>query len=228
MRIVNLRKESIIFVVCMGIILGSLINSVNNEIEPTFAMPLSNKIILIDAGHGGWDPGKIAGKNIFEKDINLSIAKKLQEYLEQSGAFVFMTRATDTALSNKKMSDMRNRREISNQTKADMMLSIHQNSFVREKANGAQVFYYKDSSDGKNLAECIQKEIKKNADENNNHVAQTNSDYYILRKIKIPSVIIECGFLSNNNERQKLLDDKYQNKIAWAIYLGVLDYYTKK
>ena len=90
-------------------------------------MPLSNKIILIDAGHGGWDPGKIAGKNIFEKDINLSIAIKLQEYLEQSGAFVFMTRTTDTALRNKKMSDMRNRKEISNQTKADMMLSIHQN-----------------------------------------------------------------------------------------------------
>ena len=77
MRIVNLRKESIIFVVCMGIILGSLINSVNREIEPTFAMPLSNKIILIDAGHGGWDPGKIVGKNIFEKDINLSIAKMI-------------------------------------------------------------------------------------------------------------------------------------------------------
>lgn len=211
----------------MGIILGSLINSVRNEIKPTFSMPLSNKIILIDAGHGGWDPGKVAGNNIFEKDINLSIAKKLQEYLEQSGAFVFMTRVEDKALSDKKMQDMRNRKEISNSTSADMMISIHQNSFSQKNIKGAQVFYYKESDSGKKLAELIQNEIKENVDANNNRVAKTNSDYYVLRKIKIPSVIVECGFLSNTNELEKLTSSDYQNKIAWAIYLGILDYYSQ-
>lgn len=227
MKVFSIKKESIIFVICMGIILANLINSIGNETKPTFSMPLSNKIILIDAGHGGWDPGKVASNNIFEKDINLAIAKKLQEYLEQSGAFVFMTRVEDEALSDKKMKDMLNRKEISNSTSADMMVSIHQNSFSQEKVKGAQVFYYKESESGKKLAEFIQTEIKKNIDENNNRVAKTNSDYYILRKIKIPSVIVECGFLSNNNELEKLTSDEYQNKIAWAIYLGILDYYSQ-
>lgn len=227
MKVFSIKKESIIFVICMGIILGSLINSVRNEIKPTFSMPLSNKIILIDAGHGGWDPGKVAGNNIFEKDINLSIAKKLQEYLEQSGAFVFMTRVEDKALSDKKMQDMRNRKEISNSTSADMMISIHQNSFSQKNIKGAQVFYYKESDSGKKLAELIQNEIKENVDANNNRVAKTNSDYYVLRKIKIPSVIVECGFLSNTNELEKLTSSDYQNKIAWAIYLGILDYYSQ-
>lgn len=227
MKVFSIKKESIIFVICMGIILSSLINSIRNETKPTFSMPLSNKIILIDAGHGGWDPGKVATNNIFEKDINLVIAKKLQEYLEQSGAFVFMTRVEDKALSDKKMQDMMTRKEISNSTNADMMISIHQNSFSQKNVKGAQVFYYKESNNGKKLAELIQAEIKNNVDENNNRVAKTNSDYYILRKIKIPSVIVECGFLSNNNELEKLSSNDYQNKIAWSIYLGILDYYSQ-
>lgn len=102
MRVFSVKKESIIFVVCIGIVLGSLINSIGNEICPTFSMPLSNKIILIDAGHGGWDPGKVAANNILEKNVNLDIAKKLQEYLQQSGAFVLMTRSDDEALGEKK------------------------------------------------------------------------------------------------------------------------------
>lgn len=228
MRVFSVKKESIIFVICMGIILGSLINSVNNETKPTFSMPLSRKIILIDAGHGGWDPGKVATTNILEKNVNLDIAKKLQEYLEQSGAFVLMTRTEDKALGNRKMNDMRSRKEISNSTSADMMISIHQNSFSQEKVKGAQVFYYKESNSGQKLAEFIQAQIKKNIDQNNNRIAKTNSDYYILKQIKIPSVIVECGFLSNNGELAKLTSNDYQNKIAWAIYLGILDYYDAK
>lgn len=228
MRVFSVKKESIIFVVCIGIVLGSLINSIGNEICPTFSMPLSNKIILIDAGHGGWDPGKVAANNILEKNVNLDIAKKLQEYLQQSGAFVLMTRSNDEALGEKKMKDMRNRKEISNSTNADMLISIHQNSFAQEKVKGAQVFYYKKSESGKKLAEFIQAQLKKNIDANNNRVAKINSDYYILKQIKIPSVIVECGFLSNNDELNKLTNSDYQNKIAWAIYLGILDYYGSK
>ena len=104
MRVFSIKKESIIFVICMGIIFAGLINSIDkkNKTQETFFMPLAKKIILIDAGHGGWDPGKVAKNNICEKDINLSIAKKLKEYLEQNGAFVLMTRVEDKALAEKK------------------------------------------------------------------------------------------------------------------------------
>lgn len=127
MRVFSVKKESIIFVVCIGIVLGSLINSIGNEICPTFSMPLSNKIILIDAGHGGWDPGKVAANNILEKNVNLDIAKKLQEYLQQSGAFVLMTRSDDEALGEK-MKDMRNRKRFQIQpmlTCLSVFIKIH-------------------------------------------------------------------------------------------------------
>ena len=170
MRVLSIKKESIIFVICIGIIFAGLINSIDkkNKTQETFFMPLAKKIILIDAGHGGWDPGKVAENNICEKDINLSIAKKLKEYLEQNGAFVLMTRVEDKALAEKKIKDMLARKKI--------------------------------------------------CEENEN-------SYFILKKIIKPSVIVECGFLSNDNELDNLIDDDYQNKIAWGIYLGILDYY---
>ena len=200
MRVLSIKKESIIFVICIGIIFAGLINSIDkkNKTQETFFMPLAKKIILIDAGHGGWDPGKVAENNICEKDINLSIAKKLKEYLEQNGAFVLII---------------------------DMMISVHQNSFPEKNVHGAQVFYYKNSNEGKKLADCIQTQLKNNLDKNNNRAAKINSSYFILKKIIKPSVIVECGFLSNDNELENLLDDDYQNKIAWGIYLGILDYY---
>jgi len=225
MKVISITKESIIFIICMGIILAGLLNSVASETQTTFFMPLSNKIIIIDAGHGGWDPGKVAKNNILEKDLNLIIAKKLQEYLEQSGAFVLMTRTEDTALGERKRIDMKTRKEITNSSEADMLISIHQNAYHTEHAKGAQVFYYKESQNAKKLANAIQNEIKKHTEQNKNRVAKTNSDYFILKNIKIPSVIVECGFLSNQNDLYKLTNEDYQNKISWAIYLGILDYY---
>jgi N-acetylmuramoyl-L-alanine amidase len=228
MKVISIKKESIIFIICIGIILSGLINSLMQETKPTFFMPLSNKIIIIDAGHGGWDPGKIAQDNILEKDLNLKVAKKVQQYLEQSGAFVLMTRTKDEALGNIKVIDMKTRREITDASQADMLISIHQNAHTKKSANGAQVFYYNNSTSGKRLAEAIQEQIKKNTDQNQKRSAKTNSSYYILKNIKIPSVIIECGFLSNDNDLEKLINDDYQNKISWAIYLGIIDYYNKK
>ena len=137
-----------------------------------------------------------------------------------------MTRIEDKALADKKIKDMLERKKICEENKnIDMMISVHQNSFPKENAKGAQVFYYKNSNDGKKLAECIQKQLKNNLDKTNNRVAKTNSSYFMLKKINKPSIIIECGFLSNKHELDNLLDNDYQNKIAWAIYLGILDYY---
>ena len=228
MRVLSIKKESIIFVICIGIIFAGLINSIDkkNKTQETFFMPLAKKIILIDAGHGGWDPGKVVKNNICEKDINLSVAKKLKEYLEQNGAFVLMTRVEDKALAEKKIKDMLARKKICEENEnIDMMISVHQNSFPEKNVHGAQVFYYKNSNEGKKLADCIQTQLKNNLDKNNNRAAKINSSYFILKKIIKPSVIVECGFLSNDNELENLLDDDYQNKIAWGIYLGILDYY---
>lgn len=188
-------------------------------------MPLEKKIIAIDAGHGGWDPGKKGKNGENEKDINLAIAKKLTMLLEGSGAVVYTIRNSDEALGDSKGEDMNERKEIIDKSEADIMVSIHQNSYPSEEIKGAQVFYHGTSDDGKKLAGCIQKELSEILDSSNDRVEKSNESYYILRKTEIPSVIVECGFLSNPDEEIKLNSDDYQNKTAWAIYCGIVDYF---
>lgn len=227
MKVFSIKKESIILVLCISFIFAIILNSIwLDNSSPIFFMPLSKKIIIIDAGHGGWDPGKVIDKNIYEKDINLSISKKLQEYLEQSGAFVLMTRFEDEALANRKTKDLQERKKISNQSKADMLVSIHQNSFVKNKIHGTQVFYRNNSLLSKLLANSVQESMRKNLDKNNLRLAKIDSHYFILKQIEIPAIIVECGFMSNSQDLENLCDLKYQNKIAWSIYLGVLDYFN--
>jgi len=191
---------------------------------PTFAV-MPKKVIMIDAGHGGWDPGMIGDDTVIEKTINLEIAARLQAILEQSGAFVINTRVQDEALGDRKRSDMSGRRDIANTGNADILISIHQNSFQDERVRGAQVFYYSLSEESKRLAECIQAEIKGFVQLSNHLEPKAVNSYYILKETTIPAVIVECGFLSNPEERRNLADPEYQEKIAWAIYLGILKYF---
>ncbi len=188
-------------------------------------LPVENKTIVIDAGHGGFDPGKEGVSGEDEKYINLKIANYLQQYLEQSGASVIITRNDDNALGNTKNADMSERRNIINESDADITVSIHQNSFPSEKVHGAQVFYYKDSEEGKKLAECVQDSLIDTLDTSNTRAAKANSDYYMLRTNSTPSIIVECGFLSNPSEETYLNSSDYQQKTAWAIYKGILDYF---
>ena len=180
--------------------------------------------MVIDAGHGGWDPGKVT-EDVLEKNINLQIALKLQNYLEQGGSIVMMTRITDEALGDKKNSDLQSRRNLSALSKADILISIHQNSYPDENVRGAQVFYYSRSEKSKMLAEFIQAEIKNFADTSNKREITPNDDYYLLKQTEIPAVIIECGFLSSASERERLVTREYQEKIAWAIYKGIVNYF---
>ena len=191
---------------------------------PTFAI-IPRKVILIDAGHGGWDPGMTVDGTIVEKSPNLEISAKLQAILEQAGAFVINTRVQDEALGDRKSSDLAGRREIADTGNADIMISIHQNSFTDESVRGAQVFYYSLSEESKRLATYIQAEIKNFVQTSNHREPKADSSYYILKKTTIPAVIVECGFLSNPEERQNLINPEYQEKIAWAIYLGILKYF---
>ncbi|MGN0383776.1 MAG: N-acetylmuramoyl-L-alanine amidase [Eubacterium sp.] len=189
--------------------------------------------VIIDAGHGGNDPGKIGVSGEVEKEINLQIAQKLKNVMEEKGFCVVMTRESDAGLyestdSNKKRSDMAKRCEIINsQFESDdntICISIHQNSYTSQSIHGAQVFYYSKSESGKLMAELIQQSLIENVDPTNTRIAKANSDYYILTHTDCPSVIVECGFLSNYTEAGKLSDEDYQQQLAEAILQGVIDF----
>ena len=185
--------------------------------------------IVIDAGHGGDDPGKIGINKEKEKDINLKIAKKLQQLLEQEGLKIVMTREDGNGLyqqssNNKKVEDMRKRCEIITKTKPVFTVSIHQNSYHEEYVHGAQVFYYANSEKSKTLAEQIQQAMALELDKENSRQAKANDSYYLLKKTSTPIVIVECGFLSNYEEAQKLSSDLYQEKVAWAIHMAIMQY----
>ena len=186
----------------------------------------SEKCIVIDSGHGGADPGKVGVAGTNEKEINLAIAKKLQERLEDAQINVIMTRDTDNDLSvesdkSKKKADLERRCDIINSSGADMVISIHQNSYVTPKAEGAQVFYYKKSEESKRIAQIMQGILG----EKLGTTRQIKSDnYYILLHSKLPTIISECGFLSNPEEEQRLCTEEYQEKVADALYCGIIEY----
>ena len=186
-------------------------------------------VVVIDAGHGGNDPGKVGINNALEKDINLSISLLLKKMLEAEDIEVIMTRETDTGLydensKNKKAQDMKRRCEIISSANSVVTVSIHQNSYHEEYVNGAQVFYFQHSSKAKELAEIIQEQLRTHVAPDNKRVAKSNTSYYILKKTDATAVIVECGFLSNYEEASKLVDENYQQKLAWAIHLGILQY----
>lgn len=226
MKIIVIKKEKILIFLFTTIVLYAIVFLNNKKTVETFYMPVSKKVIVIDSGHGGWDPGKVADNNTLEKDINLEISKKLQSYLEQGDCTVLLTRAMDEALGKTKKEDMSGRITIANNTNSDLFISIHQNAYTDERVIGAQVFYFNTSENSKKLAKYIQEQLNTIINTDRPKEEKENKNYYILKKSNIPSVIVECGFLSNSIEKEKLLDDDYQNKIAWAIYKGISNYYN--
>ena len=185
--------------------------------------------VVIDAGHGGDDPGKIGINQVLEKDINLSIARKVQQYLEAQDIRVVMTREDENGLydsdaSNKKVQDMKRRVALIEEAAPAITVSIHQNSYPEEYVHGAQVFYYDDSREGQLLAELIQKQLIEKLDPENHRQIKANDSYYLLKKTDVPIVIVECGFLSNQAEAELLSQEEYQDRVAWAIHMGILQY----
>lgn len=190
-------------------------------------------VVVIDAGHGGNDPGKIGIDGTLEKDINLQIAKRLKKYLEASDVKVVLTRDNDIGLysakdNRKKMADMIKRCEIINEAKPELTVSIHQNSYHQEGVSGGQVFYYKKSEKGKRLAEIIQKRFDYVLGEKNTRLAKPNDNYYLLLHVKTPIVIAECGFLTNWDESSLLKSEDYQDQLAYTIHMGILEYLNTK
>ncbi|MDO4963713.1 MAG: N-acetylmuramoyl-L-alanine amidase CwlD [bacterium] len=202
----------------------TFVNAKNN----TSNLSLIGKVIYIDAGHGGLDPGSTYGK-IYEKDINLSICKKLQKVLEEEGAIVYMTRYDDYDLSinntnGRKKRDLNNRVKIINDSNADMYISIHLNSISSSKWSGAQVFYDDVNNNNYSLALIIQNRLKK--DLKTNRKVKEIKNMLMNRKITIPGVLVEAGFLSNSNDRYLLKQSDYQYKIASSIRDGIIEYFN--
>jgi len=191
--------------------------------------PYSGCIVVVDAGHGGKDPGKVGINGTLEKDINLEIAMLLKEVLEEEGITVVMTRQSDMGLydessSNKKMQDMKARLSMIEDCKPDLVVSIHQNSFGDASVCGPQVFYHESSEKGGQAAKLMQDALNEELEIARPRVQKGNDNYYLLTKCSAVMIIAECGFLSNPEEEALLQDAEYQKRIVEALRLGICNY----
>lgn len=185
-------------------------------------------LIILDAGHGGRDPGKVSDAGTLEKDINLAITLKVRELLASHSIDIVLTRDSDSDLSTTdkghKMSDLENRIALIEKHSPDLVVSIHQNSYPDPLVVGAQCFYHKESEEGQKLATLLQNQIVTNTTQTKIREIKNNESYYILKYSPATTAIIECGFLSSPEEEKLLLSEAYQDKMAWAIHLGILQY----
>lgn len=210
---------------CVVFIMFIFLVTIFNVVSASAFMPLSGKIIVLDPGHGGKDPGTSYG-DILEKDLNLKISLYLEEELVKYGATVIMTRDGDYDLSSanavwRKKSDFDNRIKLINNSDADLYLSIHLNYLNDAQYYGAQVFYNKENEE---LADIVQKKINSNL-KSDREVKKIPTSTYMYNKLTISGLLIECGFLSNYNERELLNTSKYQQKIASVIAEAISEYY---
>ena len=181
------------------------------------------------------DEGAQSSSGTTEAESNLKIARKVQNLLEQSGATVILTRSDENAIYNldsktlkeKKISDIHNRVKIGNESSADIFVSIHLNKIPQSQYWGWQCFYQPENEKSMNLAKSIQTNLNEAIQKENNRVASKIENIYIINNVEIPTTIVECGFLSNEAEKQNLLNDSYQNRLAWGIYNGIINYFYK-
>lgn len=192
------------------------------------------KIILIDPGHGGIDGGAVSKSGTVEKNINLNIGLKLQDKLKANGYEVFLTRDTDKGLyeekgriRDKKKQDLAARNKMKEETKCDLFISIHLNMFSQQQYKGAQIWYSR-NEESKRIAHIIQDNMRKDLDPNNNRVEKPGlNQYRVLRGDDIPSLIVECGFLSNAEDESKLKTSEYQDNIAESLTKSINEYYRE-
>lgn len=219
-------------IICFFLVLSSsTIVSLANASE-TISHESPNYSIVIDAGHGGIDPGSIGYKTkIKESEVNLSVSLYLQKKLEEFGAKVTMTRTTNDGLygistANYKKRDMQKRKDIIKAINPNIVISVHMNSYIRHNLRGAQVFYDKHSEQGEQLALCIQDQFASRLPASDKGIAI--GDYYMLKCTNAPSVIAECGFLSNIEDEKLLVLKDYQEKLADCIFKGIVNYLNRE
>lgn len=234
MKIYFIRKRTLY--ICIGILILTL--ALVKFFHHRFAaqevsyLPITNRIIGIDPGHGGVDPGAVSKSGVLEDNINLAIGLKLKRLVEQSGGIAIMTREEDkglyteksTTLRQMKTEDLINRKELIENAGCELFVSIHMNSFTNSKYSGSQTLYYDGYPENEKLASIIQEELKTVLNKDNRRAAAIRDDVYLIKELTIPSVLVEAGFLSNPEEEILLQTEDYQEKIAWAIYVGIMKY----
>lgn len=219
--------------IAIGVFSFSLKGMPQEETLPTVSFPVSNKVIVLDAGHGIPDEGAESSNGTTEAQTNLKIALKVQSLLEQSGATVILTRSDENAiydidsktLKQKKISDIHNRVKIGNESSADIFVSIHLNKIPQEQYYGWQTFYKDGNEASMKLAKALQNNLNEAIQKENKRVSMKLDTVYIMKHVEIPISIVECGFLSNPEEEKQLLEDNYQDRLAWGIYNGIMDYF---
>lgn len=214
-------KITVLFILLISICTFNFVEAGTNE------LPLLGKVIYLDPGHGGLDPGAMY-KNIKEKNINLQISKNLEKRLTKLGAIIYLTRYDDYDLSvnntiNRKRSDLSRRGNIINKSDCDLFLSIHLNAENTGIWKGAQTFYNTNNKENKKIAELLQQQFKE--DLNSKRKAKNKNDLYLQKRINRPGVLIEVGFLSNASERYLLKQEKYQDKVTLSIANALLKYF---
>lgn len=226
MKFLTIKKKTIVAVLCVCLILASVISVVAVE---TSSMPKPEYSIVIDAGHGGRDGGAIGtSTGITESELNLMYAKELQSLCQDYGIGVTMTRSDmnglyDESAPNKKKSEMERRKNIINTSGADLMISLHMNSFPLPSSEGAQVFYASGSEQGFELAKSVQTSICQGFDSARDYVSV--GDYFVLNYSEMPAVLVECGFLSNPEEEKLLQTQEYCQGFCYALLVGILSYF---
>lgn len=233
-----LNKKRILFI-CFAIIISIFYHSTSNYYQKntllTSSTPLSNHTIILDAGHGNPDGGATnLNGDIKESDLNLQLVLKLQNLLESANCKVILTRSDENgiyaadakSIREKKISDMKNRVEISKTPDAEIFVSIHMNKLEQTQYSGWQTFYKNKDEKSKEIAQNIQSNLNCFIENKNNREIKSISGIYLTKNVDIPLVIIECGFLSNKKEAELLSSTNYQDKLAWSIYIGLMDYFN--
>ena len=203
--------------------------------ESADAIPY-DKIIILDAGHGGEDPGAIGVTGVYEKDLNLELVFEIGKILEEKGYIVVYTRTDDKLLYNedqnikgiRKISDLKNRCEAANKYPNSIFVSIHMNSFGEGKYSGLQVYYSPGDEASRLLADKVQSSVKNSLQKENNRTIKQGDGMYLLENTEPTAVLIECGFLTNKTECEKLSKKEYQKELSFSIVCGIIEYVEEK
>lgn len=232
-----LNKKRILFissVIICSIFSNAIFQTSYKNTELVSSTPISNHTIILDAGHGNPDGGATnSSGDIIESDLNLQIVLKLQNLLEAANCTVILTRSDEngiyetdaSSIREKKVSDMKNRVKIANTSNAEAFISIHMNKLAQTQYSGWQTFYKNKDDESKKIAQNIQTSLNSFIEKENSREIKSISGIYLTKKVDIPLVIVECGFLSNLEEAELLRSDDYQDKLAWSIYIGIIDYF---
>ena len=234
----NIFKNRKVLYLSTIFVVATLVFSINSMLfVPVTSSDVETKTrtIVLDAGHGGEDGGAVSKSGIVEKDLNLAITMKVKEKLEDNNITVILTRSEDimlysnaeAKLAKRKVEDINKRIEIVNSSNADMLVSIHMNSFPQNYCKGWQIFFAQNSKQGELIAGYIQDSIKDYLEAENTRVPQSINNVKLVNKSKIPAIVVECGFLSNDEEAQMLTTEEYQEKIANGICKGIMNFYSE-